>query len=201
VVDRTTATYLDPREVAESLDLPVVVKPNEAGSSVGMSLVRDAGALPGAVNAALAHDKEVIIEAYIEGVEVTAGVLGNDTLEALPLIEIVPGREHEFFDYQAKYTAGLTEEICPARIDAELTAKVEGYAMAAHRVLQCRGYSRTDMMIKDNRIYLLETNTIPGMTATSLFPQSARVAGYSFGALLDRLVQLGMENRRGGPTA
>ena len=154
-----------------------------------------------AVAGALVHDKEVLIEAYIEGIEVTAGVLGNDTLEALPLIEIVPGRDHEFFDYQAKYTAGLTEEICPARIDADLTAKIQEYAMAAHRALHCRGYSRTDLMLKDDRIYLLETNTIPGMTATSLFPQAAQVAGYSFSALLDRLIQLGMEDRRGGPTA
>lgn len=186
---------VDPDQVADRVGFPAVIKPVQAGSSVGMSIVREPSALSEAIAAARAHDAQVMIEAYIDGMEVTAGVLGNDSLEALPLIEIVPGRDHEFFDYEAKYTAGRTEEICPARIDETLTAKAQEYALSAHRVLQCRGYSRTDMMIKDNRFYLLETNTIPGMTATSLFPQAALVAGYRFGALMDRLIQLSLVGR------
>jgi len=125
-----------------------------------------------------------------------AGVLGNEAVEALPLIEIIPGEKFEFFDYQAKYQPGATEEICPARIDSQLTEKAQACAVAAHRALYCQGYSRTDMILKDGRFFVLETNTIPGMTGTSLFPQSARAAGLSFSQLLDRLIELGMAARR-----
>jgi D-alanine-D-alanine ligase len=101
----------------------------------------------------------------------------------------------EFFDYTAKYTPGATQEICPARIDAALTAEAQRLAMAAHRTLFCRGYSRTDMMLRGRDIFVLETNTIPGMTATSLLPQAARTAGFSFSRLLDRLIDLSLEGR------
>lgn len=191
-------SQLKPEAIEAQLGLPVVVKPIEAGSSVGMSIVRSVDALPGALASGFEHGRSVMIEAYIDGIEVTGGVLGNDELEALPLIEIVPDEAHEFFDYEAKYTAGATQEICPARISAELTAKAQQYAMTAHKALHCRGYSRTDMILRDDELYVLETNTIPGMTATSLFPQAARVAGYSFGQLLDRLVQLSIEDHQRG---
>lgn len=196
VVDGRGEKTVDPQAVNDQLGFPVVIKPMGTGSSVGLSIVRSPGELPDAVTAALNYDTEVMIEAFIDGIEVTAGVLGNDALEALPLVEIVPGRDHEFFDYEAKYTPGLTEEICPARISEDLTAKVQDCALRAHQILQCRGYSRTDMMVKDDQLYLLETNTIPGMTATSLFPQAAQAAGYSFSALLDRLIELGMEDKQ-----
>jgi D-alanine-D-alanine ligase len=124
-------------------------------------------------------------------------VIGNERPEALPLIEIIPDEHHEFFDYEAKYTAGLTQEICPARIDEPLAEKARTYAVMAHEALGCRGYSRTDMMLKDGSLYVLETNTIPGMTATSLFPQAAAAAGLPFGQLLDRLIELSLEGRRG----
>jgi D-alanine-D-alanine ligase len=114
-------------------------------------------------------------------------------LQALPVIEIVPGRDHEFFDYTAKYTPGATREICPARIDDDTTQKAQEYAQAAHRALYCKGYSRTDMIICGPDIFILETNTIPGMTPTSLFPQAAQAAGISFGQLLDRLIELGIQ--------
>lgn len=191
-------SQLKPEAIETQLGLPVVVKPIEAGSSVGMSIVRSIDALPDALTLGFGHSRSVMIEAYIDGVEVTGGVLGNDELEALPLIEIVPDEAHEFFDYEAKYTTGVTQEICPARISAELTAKAQQYAMTAHKALHCRGYSRTDMILRDDELYVLETNTIPGMTATSLFPQAARVAGYSFGQLLDRLVQLSIEDHQRG---
>ena len=104
----------------------------------------------------------------------------------------MPDKEHAFFDYEAKYTAGVTQEICPARISAALTEKGQTYAKLAHAALFCQGYSRTDMILKEQEIYVLETNTIPGMTANSLLPKAARAAGISFSALLDRLVQLGI---------
>ncbi len=184
---RDTAWYV------EQLGLPLVVKPVCAGSSVGMSIVRDAGDFVSAVQKALAFDALVMVEAYVDGVELTCGVLGNDTLEALPIIEILPGEGFEFFDYTAKYTAGATEEICPARIDDVIRDQAQAHAMAAHRALFLKGYSRTDMILSHGGLFVLETNTIPGMTATSLYPQAAREAGYSFPALLDRLIELAME--------
>ena len=137
-----------------------------------------------------------MIEAFIQGTEITCGVLGNETVEALPLIEIIPGEQYEFFDYEAKYQPGATREICPARIDDDLTQKAQACAVTAHRALYLQGYSRTDMILHDGVFYVLETNTIPGMTATSLFPQSAKAAGLSFGSLLDRLIELGIAARR-----
>jgi D-alanine-D-alanine ligase len=113
---------------------------------------------------------------------------------ALPLIEIIPDDQHEFFDYEAKYTAGVTEEICPARIDDQMTATAQTYAKTAHSALFCKGYSRTDMILKGDQIFVLETNTIPGMTATSLLPQAAQSAGFSFSRLLDELITLSIED-------
>ncbi len=186
-ITRNSAWYV------EQLGLPLVVKPVCAGSSVGMSIVREVNDFVAAVQKALAFDDTVMVEAYVDGVELTCGVLGNDTLEALPVIEILPGEGFEFFDYTAKYTVGATEEICPARIEDAIRDQVQAHAMAAHRALFLKGYSRTDMILSRGRLYVLETNTIPGMTATSLYPQAAQVAGYSFTALLDRLIALAME--------
>ena len=178
------------------LGLPLVVKPVAAGSSVGMSIVKSAADLQGALLKAGKHDDAVLVESYIQGTELTAGVIGNKELDALPIIEIIPDESYEFFDYEAKYKAGASQEICPARISTELTLKAQDYARIAHRALFCRGYSRTDMILKDNELYVLETNTIPGMTATSLLPQAAQEAGMSFSQLLDRLIELGLEAHR-----
>jgi len=184
---------LDAEKSISQIGLPLVVKPVEAGSSVGMSIVKAADELPAALAKAAEFDRAILLESYIDGMELTAGVIGNQTLEALPLIEIIPDESHEFFDYEAKYTAGVTREICPARINEELTQKAQSYAKIAHRSLFCRGYSRTDMILKNNEMYVLETNTIPGMTATSLFPQAAEKAGMSFSQVLDKLIELGLE--------
>ena len=188
---------VDPRICSEKLGLPLMVKPVSAGSSVGMSVVKTEDSLKTALDKAFEYDEAVLIEAYIKGIEITGGVLGNQDPEALPLIEIIPDEHHEFFDYEAKYVAGVTKEICPARIDNELAEKARNYAKIAHTALHCKGYSRTDMILKDREIYVLETNTIPGMTRTSLFPQAAKAAGMSFSQLLDRLIQLGIEAKRG----
>lgn len=177
----------------ERLGLPMVIKPVCAGSSVGMSIVRKEEEIAGAIEKAMQFDSTIILETYIKGVELTCGVLGNRNLEALPVIEIIPGKEYEFFDYNAKYLKGATEEICPARINDEIRDTVQKYAIAAHRALFLRGYSRSDMILSNGNLYLLETNTIPGMTATSLYPQSAQVAGYSFSEILDKLISLAME--------
>ena len=179
-----------------SLGLPLVVKPVGSGSSVGISIVKSKDLLKNAVKEAFTQDDKVLIEAYIDGIELTGGVIGNDQLEAFPLIEIVPDKSYEFFDYAAKYTAGATKEICPARINDEMAEKAQEIAKTAHQALFCKGYSRTDMILKNQDIFVLETNTIPGMTATSLLPQAAGKAGISFSRLLDRLIELSMEDRK-----
>lgn len=185
----------DPDPVIGRLGLPLVIKPVVGGSSVGITIVRSAPDLAPAIESAFEHDPAVLVEAYIQGIEITGGVLGNEDLEALPLIEIIPDERHAFFDYEAKYTAGVTQEICPARIDPELGARARQMAMEAHRALFCRGYSRTDMMLRGRDLFLLETNTIPGMTATSLLPRAAQAAGMSFSRLMDRLIELSLEGR------
>jgi len=180
----------------KALGLPIVVKPVCAGSSVGMSIVSDEKDLPQAIKKGFENDDTLILEKYIKGLELTCGVLGNQDPEALPVIEIVPGDGHEFFDYHAKYTAGATHEICPARIDDQTTRKVQELAVQAHNALFLKGYSRTDMLLLDGQLHVLETNTIPGMTATSLYPQSATKAGYEFGVLMDKLIELAIEENK-----
>ncbi len=188
---------LDRVDCVRRLGLPVVVKPASGGSSVGVSIVRSEAQLQNAVDEAFFHDESVIVESYVDGVELTCGIIGNADLQALPVVEIVPEAGHDFFDYAAKYTDRRTREICPARIDDGLTETVQTYAKMAHRALFCDGYSRTDMILKEREIYVIETNTIPGMTDTSLFPLAAGVAGITFSELLDRLIELGIERHRG----
>lgn len=179
--------------ILESLGLPVVVKPEHEGSSIGLSIVKEGGDLAGALELAYRYDRRCLVERYIAGTEITGGVLGNDSLQALPLVEIIPGDQYEFFDYAAKYTPGASHEICPARIPEDVTRRAQDLALRAHRALYCRGYSRTDMIVSGDEIHVLETNTIPGMTQTSLLPQAAAKAGLSFSALLDRLIELALE--------
>jgi D-alanine-D-alanine ligase len=184
---------IDAADFEERFGFPLVVKPLEAGSSVGMTIVKSESEIEMATQKAFEHGECIMVESFVDGVEITVGVVGDQTLEALPIIEIVPGDAYEFFDYEAKYTPGATREICPARISDVLTQKAQTYAKMAHKSLFCEGYSRTDMIIQEDEIYILETNTIPGMTATSLLPQAAAAAGISFTELLDRLIELGME--------
>jgi D-alanine-D-alanine ligase len=185
--------YHSAQQSIRQLGLPVVLKPLTGGSSIGMDIVFSESDLSVALENAFQYDSQVILESYIRGVEVTCGVLGNQKLAPLPIIEIIPGKDYRFFDYEAKYKPGATEEICPARMDSRLAKKVEECAIKAHRVLNCRGCSRTDMIIDNGTIYVLETNTIPGMTPTSLLPKAANAAGYTFGQFLDRLIELGMQ--------
>ncbi|MDX9817909.1 MAG: D-alanine--D-alanine ligase [Desulfococcus multivorans] len=185
----------------EQLGLPLVIKPVSGGSSIGMSIVKSRDALSAAIEKAFRYDRTVMVEAFIKGLEITVGVIGNDRLESFPPIEILPGDGYEFFDYEAKYTAGATQEICPARIDEALTQKVQHCARIAHEALFLRGYSRTDFILKDGEFYVLETNTIPGMTPTSLLPRAAEAAGLSFSLLLDRLVALSIEDHQHRITA
>jgi len=185
----------DPQVLVDDLGLPLVVKPVRQGSSLGMSIVRDEAKLGPALALAFEHDNEVMVEAFIEGREITVGVIGNRELQPLPLIEIIPDKRYDFFDYEAKYKPGATTEVCPAEVDEEIKERAQQYALTAHRALQLAGYSRTDMMVRGDEIFILETNTIPGMTATSLLPQAAAEAGLDFPALLDRLIELALEKK------
>jgi D-alanine-D-alanine ligase len=184
---------LGPKEIEAQLGLPVVIKPANEGSSIGVTIATDQAQLAAGLERAYAYDSRLVIEEYLRGVEVTGGVLGNRDPIALPLVEIIPSEQYTFFDYEAKYKPGASHEICPARLDPDLTRRAQQCALTAHQALNCRGYSRTDMIVWDKEIYVLETNTIPGMTATSLFPQAAAAMGISFPALLDRLIELAME--------
>jgi D-alanine-D-alanine ligase len=183
----------NPSKILGHLGLPLVIKPASQGSSLGMTIARSEEDIAEGLKKAFAIDHKVMVEEFISGREITGGVIGNDTITALPLVEIIPGDEYEFFDYEAKYQPGATKEICPAELDEPLTVRAQNCALAAHRALQLRGYSRTDMIISNDDIYILETNTIPGMTPTSLLPQAAAAAGLDFSALLDRLIELALE--------
>ncbi len=183
-------------KLVERFGLPVVIKPVREGSSLGLTLAQSEEQMVDGIEKALVHDSIIMVEKYVKGREFTVGVLGNSELEPLPVIEIVPGEEFAFFDYDAKYKPGASEEICPAKISEAITRQVQEYAIIAHKALRLNGYSRTDMMLaEDESVYLLETNTIPGMTETSLMPQAAAAYGLPFPQFLERLIELGMEGR------
>jgi len=183
----------DPGRLFAALRPPLVIKPVRQGSSLGMSIVREKDELPAALNKAFIHDREVMVEEFVSGREITVGILGNDELQALPLVEIIPDGRYDFFDYEAKYQEGASREICPAQVSDSIREQAQQYGMEAHRALQLRGYSRTDMIVTKKDLVLLETNTIPGMTPTSLLPRAAAAYGLDFSALLDRLIGLALE--------
>ena len=180
--------------VVERLGLPLVIKPADSGSSIGTSIIKDKTQFKQALDEAFKHSERVFAEEYIAGKEVTGAVIGNKSPYALPLVEIIPNKGYDFFDYKAKYKPGATEEICPARLSEALTKEVQRCALIAHKALGCKGYSRTDMILKDKKVYALETNTIPGMTENSLFPKAAKAAGFSFPDLIEELIRLALED-------
>lgn len=182
----------NPARLLARLSLPLVIKPIRQGSSLGMSIARTEQELGEGLARAFDFDSEVMVEQFIKGREITGGVLGNEALTALPIVEIIPGDKYTFFDYEAKYQPGASKEVCPADLSPEITAKAQQIALTAHRALKLRGYSRTDMIVADDDIFVLETNTIPGMTPTSLLPQAAAAYGLPFPALLDRLIELSL---------
>jgi D-alanine-D-alanine ligase len=182
-----------PGPLLEKLSLPLVIKPVRQGSSLGMSIVHREEDLSAALARAFQYDSEVMVEEFVAGREITVGILGNDELMALPLVEVIPDAKYDFFDYEAKYTPGASREVCPAEVTDQIRKKAQEYGRIAHRALHLRGYSRTDMIIRGDDIFVLETNTIPGMTPTSLLPQAAAAAGIDFPDLLDRLLQLALE--------
>src|SRR5881628_344288 len=182
-----------PDDVTTALGWPVIVKPSKQGSSVGLTLVKKAEDLDNAVKLAERYDNEVMAEQFIAGRELTVGVLGD---VPLPVGEIVP--KHELFDYECKYTPGMSEEIFPAKLDPKPARQLQELALAAHRALKLGGYSRVDFRLTgEGDIFCLEANSLPGMTRTSLFPQAAQAAGIPFPELCERIASLARNNRTG----
>ncbi|MCM8791608.1 MAG: D-alanine--D-alanine ligase [Candidatus Omnitrophica bacterium] len=169
--------------ILEELKFPLVIKPSTQGSSIGLFIVENRTELLKAVEEAFNFDDRIIIEQYIKGREVTVGILEE---QPLPIIEIIPKKR--FFDYEAKYTPGLTEYIIPAEIEEEITKQIRDSALRAHKALGCYGFSRVDMILKEDYVYVLEVNTIPGLTETSLLPKAARAIGIDFLELCLRLI-------------
>jgi D-alanine-D-alanine ligase len=184
---------VDTKEIVNHLGIPLIVKPCTQGSSVGIRKVADENKLGPAIKEAFQWDNRVLVEPFMEGREITVGILGLEELLPLPVVEIIPDSNYSFFDYDAKYLPGATKEICPADIPKQASKKAGALAVAAHKALQLRAYSRTDMILAHTgKIFALETNTIPGMTPTSLFPQAAEAAGVSFSKLLDQLIDMAL---------
>jgi D-alanine-D-alanine ligase len=179
-----------PEDVKTGLGWPVIVKPSKQGSSVGLTLVRKPAELDAAVELARRYDDEVMVEQFIPGRELTVGVLGD---VPLPVGEIVP--KHELFDYESKYTPGMSVETFPAAIATRLARQLQEYALVAHRALKLGGYSRIDFRVSpDDDIFCLEANSLPGMTRTSLYPQAAKAAGIEFPEMCEQICKLARNN-------
>lgn len=174
------------RRATAELGLPLIVKPSKQGSTVGLTLVKQAADLAAAISEAFRHDDEVMLEEFIAGRELTVGILDD---QALPVGEIIP--KHELYDYECKYTPGMAKEVFPADISETARKDVQDLAVRAFRVLKLSGYARIDFrMTKEGTLYCLEANTLPGMTELSLIPQAAAAAGINFPELCERIVKL-----------
>ena len=197
-IKTATSYYLNKGDVIDSdtilakVGLPCFVKPNKSGSSFGISKVKTAEELPIAIEVAYKEDNEIIIESFLDGVEVSVGVFNyKGTVTVLPITEIVS--ENDFFDYEAKYL-GKSQEITPARISEEMTDKVSTIAKRAYEVLKMKGFSRSEFIIVNNEPHMLEMNTIPGLTTESLIPQQAKVAGISLTDLFSNAIELSLNS-------
>jgi D-alanine-D-alanine ligase len=186
-------------EFRANIGFPCVLKPVELGSSVGISIPESEEDFLKGLADVFEHSNDVLIEEYINGKEVTCAVLGAiNGEEPIPLIptQIIP-KTSRFFDYEAKYTSGATDEITPPKdFHGEMIKRIQEIAVIAHKSLACGGMSRTDMMIKDDNIYVIELNTIPGMTEWSLYPQAAKAANIEFSELLDKIIEIAIETHK-----
>lgn len=197
-IKTATSFYLDKGdvinedEIIKTVGLPMFVKPNKSGSSFGISKVKSKEELLPAIENAYKEDNEIIIESFLDGTEVSVGVInykGETTV--LPITEIVS--ENDFFDYEAKYL-GKSKEITPARISDEIRLKVEAVSKKAYEVLKMKGFSRSEFIIVNGEPFMLEMNTIPGLTTESILPQQAKEAGISLTELFDNAIELAYPN-------
>lgn len=177
--------------IASSLGFPLVVKPASQGSALGVKFAQDSDGLPGALVGAFSYGQKVVIERYVKGRDLAVSVLdGPSGPLPLPVVEAVP-REEDFYDYESRYEIGMTTFVCPAELPAETTARAQELALAVYELLGCHGVARVDLMLDEQsgELWVLETNVVPGMTATSLLPQAADAAGIGFDELIARVLQ------------
>ncbi len=177
--------------IEERLEFPIVVKPADQGSALGIRFARSPDDVPAALVAAFSYSQKVVLERHVHGRELAVSVLGDD---ALPVVEAVP-REEDFYDFAARYTIGRTEFVCPAELGEGLTERAQELALEVFRLLGCRGFARVDLMLEEatGELYVLEVNAVPGLTETSLLPQAADAAGIDFDRLIERIVELALE--------
>ena len=170
-------------------DYPFVVKPNSEGSTIGLTIVHNENDYDSAVEEAFKYDDEILIEEFSSGKEITVSIVGEDVL---PIIEIRP--EHGLYDYECKYTKGMTEYICPAELNEDLTKRIKQTAFEVYKLLKCRHYGRVDLRLdNNNQHWFLELNTLPGMTDTSLVPKAAKAAGISFEQLIGNIIKQSLD--------
>lgn len=177
------------KKIKNELGLPCVVKPNDQGSTVGVTICRSEDQLPAAFDLAKSYSNRILVEEFIDGHEVTVAILEN---QPLPVLEIKP--KHNVYDYECKYTSGMSEYIVPAEIPPDTAKQIQEQALAAHISLGCEVYSRADFRLSnDMKPYCLEVNTLPGMTSTSLVPKMAKAVGISFEELIERIIILSLK--------
>ena len=182
----------DVNEIIATIGMPCVVKPATEGSALGVEIIDDENKLKETIEKVFKLDNLIVIEKFIAGDEITVAVIGNRDAVALPIIKIVP--QGEFYDFESKYAPGGSKHICPAPFEDDLAQKIKAYAVKAHNALGCSGVSRSDFIVDENGTpWILETNTIPGMTATSLLPDAAKAAGMTFPELCTALIGFALE--------
>jgi D-alanine-D-alanine ligase len=177
--------------IEERLDFPIVVKPADQGSALGIKFARSPADVPAALIAAFSYSGKVMLERHVHGRELAVSILGD---EALPIVEAVP-REEDFYDFSARYTIGRTSFVCPAQLGEALTGRAQALALEVFHLLGCRGFARVDLMLEEDsgELYVLEANAIPGLTETSLMPLAAEAAGIEFEELIGRIVEMALQ--------
>lgn len=180
---------LNPDKIIEEVGLPCIFKPNDQGSTIGFSFVEKKEDIKKAFDEALKYSDKVLVEKYIKGRELTVSILGD---EALPIIEVKP--KHQLYDYECKYTKGMTEYICPAELDENLAKEVQNLALVAFQACRCEVFGRVDFILDEKNVpYFLEINTLPGMTDLSLVPMAAKSIGMSFKELINKIIELSLK--------
>jgi D-alanine-D-alanine ligase len=177
--------------IEERLEFPIVVKPADQGSALGVKFARSAADVPPALVAAFSYSHKVLLERHVHGRDLAVSILGD---EPLPVVEAVP-REEDFYDFSARYTIGRTSFVCPAQLGDALTDAAQALALEVFRLLGCRGFARVDLMLEEgtDELFVLEVNAIPGLTETSLLPQAADAAGIGFDELIGRIVEMALQ--------
>jgi D-alanine-D-alanine ligase len=177
--------------IEERLEFPIVVKPADQGSALGIKFARSPADVPSALVAAFSYSDKVVLERHVHGRELAVSILGD---EPLPIVEAVP-REEDFYDFSARYTIGRTSYVCPAQLGESLTERAQTLALEVFRLLGCRGFARVDLMLEEatGELYVLEVNAIPGLTETSLLPLAAEAAGIEFDELISRIVDMALQ--------